>query len=56
MREAVEILIRSHGEALSALAEGRDEGDVAGYRAYLEDIAGVSSADAPFGEDETLSW
>ena len=55
VREAVEILIRGHGEALSALAEGPEEADVAEYRAYLEDVAGVSSAEVPFGEDETLS-
>ena len=53
VREAVEILIRGHGEALSALAEGPEEADVAEYRAYLEDIAGVSSAEVPFGDDET---
>ena len=55
VREAVEILIRGHGDALSALAEGPDEVDIAEYRAYLEDVAGVSSAAAPFGNDETLS-
>ena len=55
VREAVEILIRGHGEALSALAEERDEADITEYRAYQEDLAGVSSAEAPFGEDETLS-
>ena len=53
VREAVEILIRGHGEALSALAERPDEPDIAEYRAYLEDIAGVSSAEVPFGDDET---
>ena len=51
MREAVEILIRGHGDALSALADGPDEADSAEYRAYLEDVAGVSSAEALFGED-----
>ena len=55
VREAIEILIRGHGDALSALAEGPDEADIAEYRAYLEDVAGVSSAEAPFGEDGTLS-
>ena len=55
VREAVEILIRSHGEALSALAEGPEEADTAEYRAYLEDVAGVSSAEVPFGDDETPS-
>ena len=53
VREAVEILIRGHGEALSALADGPEEADIAEYRAYLEDVAGVSSAEAPFGDDET---
>ena len=53
VREAVEILIRGHGEALSALADGTEEADVAEYRAYLEDVAGVSSAEVPFGDDET---
>ena len=47
VREAVEILIRGHGEALSALAEGPEEPDAAEYRAYLEDVAGVSSARGP---------
>ena len=55
VREAVETLIRGHGDALSALAEGPEEADIAGYRAYLEDVAGVSSAEVPFGDDETLS-
>ena len=55
VREAVEILIRGHGEALSRPADGPDEADIAEYRAYLEDVAGVSSAEVPFGEDETLS-
>ena len=41
VREAVEILIRGHGEALSALA-GVTEADAADYRAYLEDVAGES--------------
>ena len=53
VREAVEILIRGHGEALSALAGGPEEADTAEYRAYLEDVAGVSSAEVPFGDDET---
>ena len=53
VREAVEIHIRGHGEALSALAEGPEEADIAEYRAYLEDVAGVSSAEVPFGDDET---
>ena len=34
VREAVEILIRGHGEALSVLAHGREVADVAAYRAY----------------------
>ena len=55
VREAVEILIRGHGEALSALAEGPEVADIAGYRAYVEDAAGVSSAEVPFGDDETHS-
>ena len=53
VREAVEILIRGHGQALSALVEGPEEADIAEYRAYLEDVAGVSSAEVPFGDDET---
>ena len=53
VREAVEILIRGHGEALSALAGGPEEPDAAEYRAYLEDGAGVLSAEVPFGDDET---
>ena len=55
VREAVEILIRGHGEALSVRAEGPDEADITEYRAYQEDLAGVSSAEAPFGEDGTPS-
>ena len=55
VREAVEILIRGHGDALSRLADGPDEADIAEYRAYQEDFAGVSSAEAPFGDDETPS-
>ena len=51
VREAVELLIRGHGEALSALA-GVTEADAADYRAYLEDVAGVSSAEAPSADDE----
>jgi len=38
VREAVEILIRGHGEALSALA-GVTEADAADYRAYPQDVA-----------------
>ena len=53
VREAVEILIGGHGEALSALA-GVSEADAADYRAYLEDVAGVSSAEAPSVDDETF--
>ena len=53
VREAVEILIRGHGDALTTLAEGPEEADTAEYRAYLEDVAGVSSAEVPFGDDET---
>ena len=37
VREAVEILIRGHGVALSALA-GVTEADAADYRTYLEDV------------------
>ena len=55
VREAVEILISGHGDAVSVLAEGPEEADIAEYRAYLEDVAGVSSAEVPFGDDETLS-
>ena len=53
VREAVEILIRGHGEALSALA-GVTEADAADYRAYLEDVAGVTSAEAPSDDDATF--
>ena len=53
VREAVEFLIRGHGEALSALA-GTTEADAADYRAYLEDVAGVSSAEAPSDDDESF--
>ena len=53
VREAVENLIRGHGEALSALA-GVPEAGLAGYRAYLEDFAGTSSAEAPSDDDETF--
>ena len=54
VREAVEILIRGHGEALSALA-GVTEAGAADYRgADLEDVAGVSSAEAPSDDDETF--
>ena len=53
VREAVEILIRGHGDALSALAEvsGADAGE---FRAYQEDFAGVSPSEAPPDDDETL--
>ena len=50
VREVVEILIRGHGEALSALA-GVSKAKAADYRAYLEDLAGVSSAEAPSDDD-----
>ena len=50
VRGAVEILIRGHGEALSALVEGPGE-DLAEYHQYLADVAGVSLAEAPPGED-----
>ena len=53
VREAVEILIRGHGDALTTLAEGPEGPDAAEYRTYLEDVAGVSSAEVPFGDDET---
>ena len=53
VRKAVEILIRGHGEALTTLAEGPEEADTAEYHAYQEDVAGVSSAEVPFGDDET---
>ena len=51
VREAVEILIRGHGEALSALV-GDPEADAAGYRAYLADLAGVSPAEVPSVDDD----
>ena len=53
VREAVEILIRGHGVALSALA-GVTEADAADYRAYLADVAGDSSAEAPSDGDATF--
>ena len=53
VREAVEILIRGHGDALSALAEV-SEADAGEFRAYLEDFARVSSAEAPSDDDETF--
>ena len=59
VREAVEILIRGHGEALSVLAQGREAADVVAYRAYrasggLRGVspAGTSSAEAPSGDNE----
>ena len=52
VREAVEILIRGHGEALSALVEVTGE-DLAEYHEYLADVAGVSPAEAPPGEDDS---
>ena len=59
VREAVEILIRGHGEALSVLARGPEAADVTAYHAYpvsggLRGIlsAGTSSVEAPFGDDE----
>ena len=51
VREAVEILIRGHGEALSALVEGPGE-DLAEYQEYLADVAGVSLDETPPGEDD----
>ena len=52
VREAVEILIHGHGEALSALVEGTGE-DLAEYHEFLADVAGVSLAEAPPGEDDS---
>ena len=51
VREAVEILIRGHGEALRALVES-PEIDNAEYRQFLADDAGVSSAEVPPDDDE----
>ena len=53
VREAVEILIRGHGEALSVLAHGPEAADVTAYRAYPASggLRGVSSPEAPLGGD-----
>ena len=51
VREAVEILIRGHGEPLRALVES-PEIDNAEYRQFLADDAGVSSAEVPPDDDE----
>ena len=40
VREAVEILIRGHGEALSALVEGEPSESLTEYHGYLADVAG----------------
>ena len=51
VREAVEILIRGHGEALSALVEGPSE-DLAEYHEYLADVSrGFHWTEAPPSED-----
>ena len=54
MREAVEILIRGHGEALSALVEGEPSESLTEYHGYLADVAGVSLAEAPPAGGESL--
>ena len=52
VREAVEILIRGYGEALSALVGSSGE-DFAEYHEYLADFAGGSPAEAPPGEGDS---
>ena len=54
VREAVEILIRGHGEALSALVEGEPSESLTEYHGYLADVAGVSLAEAPPAGGESL--
>ena len=51
VREAVEILIRGHGEPLRALVE-RSQIDSAEYRQFVADDAGVSLAEVPPDDDE----
>ena len=51
VREAVEILIRGHGEPLRSLVES-PEVDDAEYRQFVADHAGVSSAEVPPDDDE----
>ena len=50
VRGAVEILIRGHGEPLSALADGSGA-DLAGHHEYVADFAGVSQGEAPPDDD-----
>ena len=52
VREAVENLIRGHGEALSALVGSSGE-DSAESHEYLADVAGGSPAEAPPGEGDS---
>ena len=54
VREAVEILIRGHGDALSALVE-EPGASLAGYHEHLADVAGVSLAEVPPGDDDSPS-
>ena len=51
VREAVEILIRGHGEPLARLVES-PESDITEYRQFLADEAGVSLAEVPPDDDE----
>ena len=51
VREAVEILIRGHGEPLRVLVE-RPQIDSAEYRQFLADDAGVSLAEVPPDDDD----
>ena len=51
VREAVEILIQGHGDALRALIDA-SAADTAEYHAYLADSAGVSLDAVPPGNDE----
>ena len=52
VREAVEILIRGHGEPLRVLVE-RPQIDSAEYRRFLADDAGVSLAEVPPDDDDS---
>ena len=53
VRGAVEILIRGHGESLSALVDGSGA-DLAGHHEYVADFAGVSQGEAPPDDDATV--
>ena len=53
VRGAVEILIRGHGESLSALVDGSGA-DLAGYHGYVADFAGVSQGESPPDDEVTV--